>query len=205
MTSGNEARLTRRFICSAAAAALWLWVSPARTQTAPFDIQQLMSTLRQVKSATGHFVERKQLQVLDKALQTSGTLIYLAPDQIQKITISPKWERIAVRQNVITIEQGQEGNARTFSLSDRPEIGAFVESIRATLAGDLPTLMRFYTVTMEGDAADWRLLLVPKQRKLQDLVKDIRISGAGNGVRTVDTEEADGDRSVMSIVQEEIR
>jgi len=203
MTSGNEARLTRCFIW--AAAALWLWTSPARAETAAFDIEQLMSTLRHVKSATGRFVERKQLHVLDKPLQASGTLIYLAPDQLQKITISPKWERIAVRQNLITIEQGQEGNARTFSLSDRPEIGAFVESIRATLAGDLSTLLRFYTVTMEGDAADWHLLLVPKQRKLQDLVKDIRISGAGNGIRTVDTEEADGDRSVMSIVEEDIR
>ena len=204
MTSGNEMRLTRRFV-GAAAAALWLCASSTHAQTAPFDIQQLMSTLRRVKSATGHFVERKQLQVLDKPVEASGTLIYLAPDQIQKITISPKWERIAVRQNVISIEQGQEGNARTFSLSDHPEIGAFVESIRATLAGDLPTLMRFYTVTMDGNANDWRLLLVPKERKLQDLVKTIRISGAGNGIRSVDTEEANGDRAIMSIVQEEIR
>jgi len=203
MTSGNEARLTRGLLC--VAAALWLWTSPARAETASFDIEQLMSALRHVNSATGRFVERKQLRVLDKPLQASGTLIYLAPDQLQKITNAPKWERIAVRQNHITIEQGQEGNARTFSLSDRPEIGAFVESIRATLAGDLPTLMRYYAVTMDGDAAAWRLLLVPKQRKLQELVKDIRISGAGNAIRTVDTEEADGDRSVMSIVEEDIR
>src|SRR5260221_12737223 len=100
MTSGNEARLTRRFICTAAAATLWLWVSPARTETAPFDIQQLMSTLREVKSATGHFVERKQLQVLDKALQTSVTMICLAPDQIQKITITPELDRTAFRHNL---------------------------------------------------------------------------------------------------------
>jgi hypothetical protein len=164
-----------------------------------------MSELRQVKSATGRFVERKELRVLDKPVEASGTLIYLAPDQMQKITLSPKWERLAVRRDMLTIEQGQEGNARQFSLSDRPEIGAFVESIRATLAGDLPTLTRFYTVTLAGDAADWRLLLVPKERKLQDLVKDIRIGGTGRSIRTVETEEADGDRSVMRIVEEDIR
>jgi hypothetical protein len=164
-----------------------------------------MAELRQVKSATGRFVERKQLHVLDKPLVSSGTLLYLAPDQLQKITISPTWERIAVRRDQITIEHAQEGSARTFSLSDRPEIGALVESIRATLAGDLATLTRFYAVTAEGDAAAWHLVLVPKQQKLHDLVKDIRISGAGRDIRTVETEEADGDRSVMSVVAEDIR
>jgi hypothetical protein len=205
MTSGNETPMVRRSAGAAAAVALWLWAFPALAEPAAFDIQQLMSDLHRITSATGRFVERKELRVLDKPVQASGTLLYLAPDQLQKITVSPKWERIAVRRDQITIEQGQEGNGRTFSLSDRPEIGAFVESIRATLAGDLPTLTRFYTVSLDGGAADWRLLLVPKARKLQELVKDIRISGGGNRIRTVETEEADGDRSLMSIAEEDIR
>jgi outer membrane lipoprotein-sorting protein len=200
MTSGSDAALTRR---AAAAAALLLWALPAAAQAAPFGLEQLMAELRQVKSATGRFVERKELHMLDKPVEASGTLIYLAPDQMQKITISPSWERLAVRQSTLTIEQ--DGKSRSFTLADRPEIGAFVESIRATLAGDLATLERFYTVTLTGDAADWRLSLVPKERKLQELVKDIRISGSGRSIRTVETEEADGDRSVMRIVEEDIR
>jgi hypothetical protein len=141
--------------------------------------------------------------MLDKPVEASGTLIYLAPDQMQKITISPSWERLAVRQSTLTIEEA--GKSRSFSLADRPEIGAFVESIRSTLAGDLATLERFYTVTLTGDAGDWRLSLTPKEHKLQELVKDIRIGGSGRSIRTVETEEADGDRSIMRIVEEDIR
>jgi len=200
MTSGSDAALTRR---SGVAAALLLWAFPAAAQAQHFGLEQLMAELRQVKSATGRFVEHKDLHMLDKPVEASGTLIYLAPDQMQKITISPRWERLAVRQSTLTIEQ--EGKSRSFSLADRPEIGAFVESIRATLAGDLATLDRFYTVTLTGDAADWHLSLVPKGQKLQDLVKDIRIGGSGRSIRTVETEEADGDRSVMRIVEEDIR
>ncbi len=203
-------RLTRCLASLVIAVALWLCASTNVTQAAPdaavrWDVPQLMSALRQVKSATARFVERKHLHMMDKPLEVSGTLLYLAPDQLQKITIWPNWERLAVKQNLLTIEQDHEGNARTFSLTDHAEIGAFVESIRATLAGDLPTLTRFYAVTIEGDAADWRLLLLPKERKLQDLVKDIRIGGTGNNILMVETEEADGDRSVMSIVEEDIR
>jgi len=199
MTSGSDPALTRR---TAVTAALLLWAFPA-AQAAPFGLDQLMAELRQVKSATGRFVERKELHMLDKPVEASGTLIYLAPDQMQKITISPSWERLAVRQSTLTIEQ--EGKTRSFSLADRPEIGAFVESIRSTLAGDLATLERFYTVTLTGDAKDWHLSLVPKERKLQELVKDIRISGSGRSIHTVETEEADSDRSVMRVVEEDIR
>lgn len=200
MTSGSDAPITRR---RAVAAALLLWAFPAAARAAGFGVEQLMAELRQVKSATGRFVERKELHMLDKPVEGSGTLIYLAPDQMQKITISPSWERLAVRQSTLTIEQ--EGKSRSFSLGDRPEIGAFVESIRATLAGDLATLERFYTVTLTGDAGDWQLSLVPKERKLQELVKEIRISGSGRSIHTVETEEADGDRSVMRVVEEDIK
>ncbi|HEX6841315.1 MAG TPA: LolA-related protein [Stellaceae bacterium] len=200
MTSGSDAPITRR---RAVAAALLLWAFPAAARAAGFGVEQLMAELRQVKSATGRFVERKELHMLDKPVEASGTLIYLAPDQMQKITISPSWERLAVRQSTLTIEQ--EGKSRSFSLGDRPEIGAFVESIRATLAGDLATLERFYTVTLTGDAGDWQLSLVPKERKLQELVKEIRISGSGRSIHTVETEEADGDRSVMRVVEEDIK
>lgn len=200
MTSGSDAPITRR---RAVAAALLLWAFPAAARAAGFGVEQLMAELRQVKSATGRFVERKELHMLDKPVEASGTLIYLAPDQMQKITISPSWERLAVRQSTLTIEQ--EGKSRSFSLGDRPEIGAFVESIRATLAGDLATLERFYTVTLTGDAGDWQLSLVPKERKLQELVKEIRIRGSGRSIHTVETEEADGDRSVMRVVEEDIK
>jgi outer membrane lipoprotein-sorting protein len=173
------------------------------TQVTPgWGIQQLMLRLKQVKSASGQFVERKTLHVLSEPLIASGTLLYVAPDQLQKITVSPKRERLAVNGSTLVMEGGPEDRTRTLSLTDHPEVGAFVEAIRGTLAGDLPALTRFYSVQLEGNAADWRLLLQPKEKKLQDFVKWLRIAGSDNRIRSVETEEGDGDHSEMRIVED---
>jgi len=114
----------------------------------------------------------------------------------------PKRERVAVRGDTVTLDGGQDERSRTLSLSDYPEIGGIVEGIRATLAGDLPTLRRYYAVQLDGSATDWRLLLQPSDPKLQKFLKSIRIAGDGNKVHTVVTEDGDGDISEMSIVED---
>jgi len=186
-----------------------LLCAPARAQQNPqpgpaWGITQLMQTLSQVKLASGQFTERKTMQMLSEPLVTSGTLLYLAPDQVQKITVLPQRERVAVRGDTVTIEGGQDERSRTLSLSDYPEIGGIVEGIRATLSGDLPTLRRFYAIELDGTAADWRLVLQPSAAKLQKFVKQIRIAGSGNKVYSVETEDGNGDLSRMSI-DEEVR
>jgi hypothetical protein len=161
-----------------------------------------MQTLSQVKSASGQFTERKTMQMLSEPLVTSGTLLYLAPDQVQKITVLPQRERVAVRGDTVTIESGQDERGRTLSLSDYPEISGIVEGIRATLSGDLPTLRRFYAIELDGTAADWRLVLRPTATELQKFVKQIRIAGSGNKIHAVETADGDGDLSQMSIVED---
>ncbi len=171
-------------------------------QSQAWGITQLMQTLAQVKSSSAQFTERKTMRMLSEPLVTSGTLLYLAPDQVQKITVLPKRERVAVRGDTVTLDGGQDERSRTLSLSDYPEIGGIVEGIRATLAGDLPTLRRYYAVQLDGSATDWRLLLQPSDPKLQKFLKSIRIAGDGNKVHTVVTEDGDGDISEMSIVED---
>ena len=196
-----------RILGLAAGLSAALLYAPAQAQQSPqpgqaWGITQLMQTLSQVKSASGQFTERKTLQMLSEPLVASGTLLYLAPDQIQKITVLPRRERVAVRGNTVTIEGGQDERSRTLSLSDYPEIGGIVEGIRATLSGDLPTLRRFYAIELDGTAADWLLVLQPTAAKLQKFVKQIRIAGSGNKVHSVETEDGNGDLSRMSIDEE---
>jgi hypothetical protein len=70
------------------------------------------------------------------------------------------------------------------------------------LAGDLPTLSRFYDVSLQGNPEDWTLQLVPKDSKTRELVTAIRISGGKSAIRHVETLEGDGDRTSMTIVAE---
>jgi hypothetical protein len=79
---------------------------------------------------------------------------------------------------------------------------AFVESIRATLAGDLPTLQRFYEVRVDGDASAWRLRLKPKEPRMRQAASEIRVGGSGTWVNAIEIDEAGGDRSVTTITRE---
>lgn len=167
-----------------------------------WGLPQLMSSLQQVRSASGEFTERKDLHMLSAPLVSSGTLSYRAPDWMQKVTVSPTPQQFTLDGDDVTMTGGPDGQTHTFSISHAPQIGVLVEAIRATLAGDLPTLDRYYTVKLTGDAADWQLLLQPKDPALTRLVKWVRIAGTQDRIRVIETEESQGDRSTMSIVED---
>ena len=179
-------------ICSAAAAGM----------VAPWGIEQLMQDLGQVKSAKGRFVERKYLAVLNAPLESSGTLVYTAPARLEKNTLLPKPDTLVLERDKLAIEYKDRNQRRTLVLQDYPVIWAFVESIRSTLAGDLPTLNRFYLASLEGSEDKWRLSLKPADPKMQTFVKEIHIGGRGNRVRSIEIMETEGDHSLMTITED---
>jgi hypothetical protein len=158
-----------------------------------------MLDLGRVRVAKAQFAERRYLSMLKEPLQFSGTLVYIAPDRLEKNTLRPRAESMVVDRDRLTIEGDGGRQRRIMMLPDHPEIWAFVESIRATLAGDLTTLDRFYKVSLEGSSEEWQLLLEPSEAKMQAMVKSIRISGKASSIRIVEILEADGDRSVMTV------
>ena len=163
-----------------------------------FSLPQLMARMQALHSATTRFVERRFVQMLNQPLQSSGTLSYTAPNRLQKQTLAPSPSSMTVEGDRLTIVQ-PDGKTRTLSLSDSPEIGALVASIRATLAGDTATLERYYAPTLTGGAGDWSLVLEPRDDRLRKLLKTIRIQGEGSVIRSIETVEHDGDRTEMTI------
>jgi hypothetical protein len=168
----------------------------------PWGLPQLMAALGQVRSASAQFTERKTMRMLTEPLIASGRLAYVAPGHIEKVTVSPMPERLVMDGDRVTIVSGPGSDTHTFSVADFPQIGGLVEGIRATLAGDLPTLERTYTTHLSGTLAAWNLQLVPRDSDLARFVKRIEFRGDGNRIRTIDTEGSDGDRSVMTIVED---
>ena len=164
------------------------------------DLQWIMLGLQSVRQSQEKFVERKYLRMLNQPLESSGTLIYVAPDHLEKNTERPKPERLVVDRGSLDVEGGNGGQNRSMALPDYPEIGAIVESVRATLAGDSESLNRFYVVRLQGNLPAWTLVLEPRDPKVQAMVSAIRISGRNSRIETVETREAGGDRSVMTVL-----
>ncbi len=165
-----------------------------------WDVQQLMRSLAQVKQAEGRFVERKFLSMLNRPLESSGTLLFQAPGHLEKHTLLPKEESLVLDQGVLTIESKARNIRRTLVLREYPALWAFVESIRSTLAGDLPTLERFYRIELEGDAAHWKMRLLPIELRTREVMREIRIGGRGNRVDSIEMLESNGDHALMKVV-----
>ncbi len=161
-----------------------------------------MQTLAEVKSASARFTERQAMRMLNAPLVTSGTLSFVAPDYMQKITTAPVPERFVLDHGEVTITGGTDNQTHRFALTNYPQIGGLVEGILATLAGDLPRLNRFYVVQLTGSPAAWQLLLQPRSAELAKFIKWTRIGGSQNRLNAVTTESSNGDYSEMSIVED---
>ncbi|MFZ3084859.1 LolA-related protein [Rhodoferax ferrireducens] len=164
---------------------------------AAWDIQQLMDSLAQNRSSQASFVEKKTIAILDRPVESSGQLFYTAPDHLEKRTLKPKPESMVIDGGDLLIERGRQKHR--LQLQAYPELAAFIDSIRGTLAGDRQALERNYQLSLEGTAERWTLQLLPRDDKMLAVVQRIRITGARDLVRSIDITQADGDSSLMSI------
>jgi len=157
-----------------------------------------MQWLSQVDKVSAHFRERKELAILEEPLEMTGILRYRAPDYVKKQVILPYRESFEVQGDRLFIDTPEAGQ-RQLSLPGYPALHAFVESFRATLAGDLGGLERYYRVRLDGEATAWRLRLEPLDQEMAQYVTAIIIRGSNDQVLSIETLETGGDRSLMTI------
>jgi hypothetical protein len=185
-----------------------LWYAAARpalaqpaTMTPEWTLPTLLSAMRQVRSSSAHFVELRYLHLLNQPQQSSGKLLYVAPNYLQKTTTEPTPSRLTISGDRLTIEQQGQPN-RAIALQDYSAIGTLVDSTRAVLAGDLPALTRSFVATLAGGQEGWTLTLEPRDVKLREMVASIRIQGQRGSIRDILTLQADGDRTDMAVTPE---
>ncbi len=171
----------------------------AQPAAANWGLAPLMREMATVRAASASFTERKTMRMLSTPLVTAGSLSYAAPDYLRKTTVAPVPESFILDHGLVTFSGGPDGQTQHFSLNADPRIGGLVEGIRATLAGDLPALERFYSVRLSGEAGNWQLLLRPKNPQAARMIRWIVIRGAGDRLEELDTASGDGDHSEMSI------
>lgn len=179
---GVLAALLTAALCSPA----WAW-----------DIEQLMTLLAGQREGHATFTETTYLKMLERPLESSGELMFAAPDKLEKRTLAPKREVLSLAGDQLSMER--KGRTRVVRMSEYPQIALFVDSIRGTLMGDRAALERAYELALTGDEQRWSLELTPRPDAAK-IVSRIVIGGSGARVDSVEIAQADGDRSVMRIV-----
>jgi hypothetical protein len=164
---------------------------------AAWGLASLMQSLAEVKAASATFTETKTLALLKTPLQSSGRLRYVAPDYVRKTVLAPAPQDFVLQKDAVTMTAS--GKIQHFDLSQAPPLAGLVEGVRATLAGDLATLQRYYTIDLSGNAETWQLLLRPRDAGLGHFLTWLSIRGSGNKVTEIDTGGARGDLTRMSV------
>jgi outer membrane lipoprotein carrier protein LolA len=186
-----------------ARAASWWWLAVlaaplaavAASSADPLDA--LMRELAARRHGHVTFTEVQYLALLDRPLESSGELLYEAPDRLEKRTLRPRPETLVLEHGTLSATRGQ--HTRTLELAAWPQLAPLLESLRATLAGDRSALERAFNVTLDGDTTHWTLHLAPREAAAARVVRQVLISGAGAELRTVEILAADGDRSVLTV------
>ena len=189
-----------------------LMLIPAASHASEWNIQQLMHELAQIHSSHAYFVEKKSIAMLTAPLESSGELIYKAPDYLEKRTIKPKPESMILDHDSLVIERGKQqsfpmnsdGSYQKYQLQlqNYPELAVFIDSIRGTLAGDVAALKKNYQLRLHGSAEKWTLSLIPTNKKMLAIVQSIKIAGSHGIISSIAISQTDGDSSLMLIKQQ---
>jgi hypothetical protein len=178
----------------ALALSLALLAAPVHALT----LDEIAGTLRAVESSRVRFVEIRTLAALGAPIERRGTMSYARPGRLEMNVESPVAERMTIAGGTLTVES--RGTTRTVDLTRQEPLLAWIEGIRATLAGDDATLRRHFEPTVGGTLDAWTLALVPRDARLRALVARVTIAGERERLRTIEVDEVSGDRSVTTIV-----
>jgi hypothetical protein len=174
---------------------------PPASSVTPPAFAEVMALLAQRTQGQVSFSEVHELAMLRQPVKSSGELVYVAPDRLEKHTLEPKPETLVLDHGMLTAQRGHR--KYTVPLSDAPQVVPFVESVRATLAGDTAALQRYFTVGFEGTVDRWRLSLMPRDPAIAKSVRAIHMEGERGAIRKVEIQESDGDRSLLTIGPEQ--
>jgi hypothetical protein len=164
-----------------------------------FGPAALMRMLAAVPAAEARFTEVRRMQVLRAPLELRGTLRYVRPDRLERQVQSPYEETIRIEGDRVSVDNPSRGIRRSYALASLPGAYALVESLRATLAGDLATLERHYQLKLSGTRESWLLSLTPRDPGVAAMLAEVRLQGAAARITRIEYDEGPDDRTVITI------
>jgi outer membrane lipoprotein-sorting protein len=178
-------------------AAMVLCVGYVFAADAEDTLGNLMALLAQRRHGIADFTQTQYLAVLKQPQRSEGVLSYAAPDHLEQRTLKPHPQSAVLDHGLLTLTRGQR--QRTVRLDDYPQLAPLIDSVRATLAGDLPALQRRFELRLGGDLDHWQLELTPRESGPGSVVQRIQLNGERDQILQVELQQAGGDRSLMTI------
>ncbi len=156
-------------------------------------LAELLGHMATTRGVVAEFREVKLLALLDAPLETRGTLYFVPPDKLARVTSSPAATRLLLSGDHMRFED--EAGASDIDLSANPVARQFAHNLIVLWRGDRAALEAIYRLEFSAVGSAWKLGLAPRSAPLSTFIKEIRIAGEGPAIRDMDLVETDGDRT----------
>jgi hypothetical protein len=165
-----------------------------------FDMPQLMAMLGGVDESRAAFTETRYLKALATPIVRRGTLYYVRPDRLEMQIVAPFPETTRIVGMRVIVESADA--RREWNLASQPVALAWIEAVRASLAGDAGALARLFRTSVSGNAEQWALRLQPVDARVARSLKQIDIHGRRAQPMSIEIEDGEGDRVVIALKPE---
>jgi len=174
--AGRPPRPLRALLALAALAAL-LPAAGARAAGERPDLDALLAHFARSRGVEASFREEKTLPLLAEPLVSEGVLYYAPPGRMARFTTSPERTSLLLVGDRLRLEDSL--GVDEIDLAERSEARRFVEQLLVLFRGDADALRRDYEASFEWRDGPWTLALVPRDRRVREIVREIALRGDG--------------------------
>ena len=179
---------------------VWMVATAASAESPALDLPQLMAKLAAVDRSVVAFEETRHFAVLSTPIVRRGTLHYVRPDRLEMRVLTPRPETIEVAGTRIRVES-PEGR-REWDLAGEPVALAWIEGIRAALAGDGAALARRFRIALTGTTEAWDMRLEPIDARVATALASVDVKGRQAQLTSIEILDAQGDRVAIVLTPE---
>jgi outer membrane lipoprotein-sorting protein len=152
-------------------------------------LTQITTRLAKTPITNGDFQQEKQLKILRKPLQSTGTFTYHQSKGVIWKTLTPVASLLLVNDTRLLTSQGEQAVP-----------AAFGKVFKAMLGGDLKQLSDGFSITGSDHKPTWQLELKPKDELLKKIISSIVLSG-DNELRLLEIQETGGNITRIKLAQ----
>jgi hypothetical protein len=181
----------------------YLWLSSvfflfiSLSAQAAWDIEGLCRLMAQQDRVEVLYLEEKHLTLLDEAVKSSGKLLYIAPNQLEKRVELPLSQIMRFNRQQLSMTEGDK--SYLIDASTMPEVSRYLESILNLLSGKKDVLIADFELELTGTEESWHLVMLPKNEQLKAIMRRAEIQGSAHRVQIIRLDQADGDWSIMQL------
>jgi len=152
-----------------------------------------MAGMAGTSGVVARFHETKRLALLSEPLASRGTLTFVPPDRLVRVTTEPGQTRLVIDGDRFSFCDATGSEA--IDLSANPIAREVVSNFVVLWSGDLAELDRRYEPRFTSGAEGWRLELIPRDARLREFVERVTLSGSGRAIERMEMVETGGDRT----------